>query len=157
MRDSYIPICVVLAALFTSTIYLYRHESSFLKPMAITSGTVAAHGNRSIVTTTINGVSTTRGNQALVDFFVGGTRYRAEGRAMGRPSWQLGQVVDVYYLPSDPKVSRISRTDEAYFFTLLSGFFLVAMLLCAAINFAFRALRNRRKRDRGVTALRSQA
>lgn len=144
MKLSYLPAGIVIAALLASTAYFYHHESSFIAPMKVASGTVVAFGNGSKVTTTVNGVSNTRGIQALVDFSVGDMRYRAEGRAMGLPEWQLGQAANVFYLPGDPQVSRISRTDEAYFFTLLSAFFLVAMLLCAAINFIFHVVRNRR-------------
>lgn len=144
MRLSYLPAGIVIAALLASTAYFYHHESSFLSPMKVASGTVAAFGNRSNITTTINGVSNTRGTQALVDFSVEGMRYRTEGRAVGLPNWQLGQTVDVHYLPGDPLVSRISRADEIYFFTLLSAFFLVAMLICGAISFIFASVRNKR-------------
>lgn len=148
----YIPAVIIFLAVSAATIYFYQQESTYINGMNIARGVVIGHGNKSTFTTTTN-VGPSQGNsnqkqktvntQAIVDFQVNGSKYRVAGRAMGYPGWKIGQSVDVYYSADNPRHSRIKRWDEVYFHTLLSGFFLIAMVIFAMINFIVFKIRGR--------------
>ena len=62
---------------------------------------------------------------------------------MGYPDWKIGQSVDVYFSPKDPRHSRIKRWDELYFYTLISAFFLACCVFFGVINFIVYKIRGR--------------
>ena len=139
----YIPALVITIALIFSTLYAYKRESSYIEGMAVAEGVVTELGSRSKSSVTINGTTTKTNTQALVDFEVNGTVFRAEGRAAGYPLWEVGSKVPVYYSVNNPDKARINRFDEVYFFTLISAFFLICCLLFAFINFLVYKIRGK--------------
>lgn len=143
MPKRYIPALIIFMALIGSTIYFYQQESTYIRGMKTAQGVVVKLGSRSTSVVTDNKKTTKTNTQALVDFKVDGSTYRAEGRAMGYPRWKIGQSVDVYYSPDIPQHSRIKRWDELYFYTLLSAFFLLCLILIGAINFIIYRVRGR--------------
>ncbi len=135
MPRRYIPALIIVIALIGSTIYFYNEETSYIKDMTVAEGRVVALGEKSTATTKVNGKSTTTNTQAIVEFEANNTTYRVEGRAMGYPRWEIGQIVDVYYSEKKPNIARIKRWDEIYFFTIISAFFLSCCLFFGSINF----------------------
>lgn len=141
MPARYIPALIIVIALLGAAIYSYKVESSYISEMSITPGVVIGLGSKSTSSTTINGKKTSTNTQALVDFKVANATYRAEGRAMGFPRWNIGQNVEVYFSQINPRESRIKRWDEVYFFTTICSFFLSFALLFGTINFVIYKVR----------------
>ncbi|HED36727.1 MAG TPA: hypothetical protein ENI76_00540, partial [Ignavibacteria bacterium] len=127
MAPRYIPALIIFIASIIATVYFYTEESSFIKGMNLTTGVVARLGNKSSSSFTSNDIKESSNSQALVDFTVGTSKYRAEGRALGIPRWNVGQKVGVYYSLDNPNISRINRWDELYFFTLIGVHFIVIL------------------------------
>lgn len=143
MASRYIPALVIFFTLSITTIYFYIEESSYVAGMKLTVGVVSEFGNKSTSSITANGGEKSSSTQALVKFTVDSSNYKAEGRALGIPSWSIGQKVGVYYSPENPKKSRINRWDELYFFTLIGAHFIVVILLFSLVNFIVYKVRGR--------------
>ena len=143
MSRRYIPALIIVLVLIGATIYLYDKESTYISGMSIATGKVVALGSKSTSSMSIPGKTTTRNTQAIVAFTVSGTSYRSEGRAFGYPDWKIGQTVEVYYSAANPKMSRIKRFAEVYFFSLVSAFFLSACIVFGAINYVVYKIRGR--------------
>lgn len=157
MPRRYIPALILVLGLAISTIYLFNKETAYIKGMAVASGKVVALGNKSTSTVSFSSgvvlgknntsvVSTnshTTNTQALVDFSVSGSTYRSEGRGFGYPKWRVGQAAEVYYSSDNPKINRIKRFDEVYFYSIISAFFLSFCILFGSINYLVYKIRGR--------------
>lgn len=139
----YIPAVIIFIGLCLSTAYLYSQEARFIEGMTVTEGAVIGFGDKSSSSTTINGNTESENTQPLVEYSVRGDKYISEGRALGLPKWELGQTARIYYRESSPEVSRIGRFDELYFYTLLSGFFLIAITFFGLLNFVVYKVRGK--------------
>ncbi|WP_166836018.1 DUF3592 domain-containing protein [Rheinheimera pleomorphica] len=135
-----IPAIVVVMLLCLATGYFYLQESSFTEGLTVTPATVVGFGSKAGLTTSVNGQASSTDLQPVAEFQYAGTTYSVEGRALGYPRWQLGEVVDVYFAEQNPHHARIQRWDELYFYTLLSGAFLILTLLCPLLNIFLRKL-----------------
>lgn len=129
-----IPAIVVVMLLCLATGYFYLQESSFTQGLTLTPATVVGFGSKARLSTSVNGQASSTDLQPVAEFQVAGTSYRVVGRALGYPRWQLGEVVEVYFAEQNPHQARIKRWDELYFYTLLSGAFLILTLLCPLLN-----------------------
>lgn len=143
MPARYIPASIIAILSLVATIFFYLSESDFIRDMKITSGKVIKLGNKSTSTISINGKKTTTNTQAIVEIVVGNGTYVSEGRSFGVPKWEVGQDVEVYYSADDPKISRIKRWDELYFFTLISAFFLISCVVLGLVNYIVYRVRGR--------------
>lgn len=139
----YIPALVIIIGLICCTAYFYLTESAFINDMEITSGKVVELGNRSTSAITVNGKTSQVNTQAIAEFLLDGKTYRVAGRGFGYPRWKVGQAVDIYYSPEDPRQARIHRLDELFIFTFISAFFLIACLLFAGANFIVYKIRGK--------------
>lgn len=143
MAPRYIPAVVIFIALIIATVYFYKEESSYISGMKLSTGVVTALGDNSFLSVVTNGGKESSNTQAIVEFTVGTSKYLTEGRALGFPRWRVGQEVGVYYSPENPNISRINRWDELYFYTLIFGHFLAAVLLFSLVNFIVYKVRGR--------------